>query len=372
MGWDPTQSGGKTADEIADLVHATQEHLIKRGALTNLMSDITDFVGFSQLLKRKQVAFKGGLDWRFDIIVDHNHSARHTKLYDTDQSNEVEALAKGIISPRFTTANYTYDEREPELQSADKEVIVRYVLKKNMQMRQSLAELIEADIWGSPEYADDKVTPYGFKFWFTRQSNSDAASHPNGGFDGKDPMLKTSSSDSTLKAVARAGLSSSTYARFANWAAQYADYGKADLIFKMRQAFRKTNFRSPITAVPEPTMATGRGIYSGDSVITALEDVLERQNMNLGNDIASKDGKVVFKGHPLTYVPVLDDDAAEPLYMIDWTSAGFGVLDGWIDKVSKPIIVPNMHNVRRVFLDSGWNMGCTNLRKNAVFSKAAA
>ena len=94
MGWNPIQSGGKTADEIADLVHGTQEKLIKRGALTNLMTDRTDFIGYSQLLKRKEVAFSGGIDWRFDIIVDHNHTARHTKLYDTEAYAKEELRAE--------------------------------------------------------------------------------------------------------------------------------------------------------------------------------------------------------------------------------------------------------------------------------------
>lgn len=368
MPYDPTQGGGRTPEEIADLLHGTQEKLIKRGALTNLMTDLTEFVGYKMLMKQKEVAFKGGIKWRFDCIVDHNHSAKHTKLYDTDVSSEVEALVKGEVGPRYTTANYTYDLREPELQSTDNEVIVRYVLKKNMQMRQAHAELMETDVWGGPARKDDDMTPYGFKFWFTPQSNADALTNPNGGFDGKDPMLATSASVATKVAVARAGISSSTYARWANWAAQYASVDKTDLIFKMRKAVRRTNFRSPITAVPEPTLATGFGIYTTDDVITQLEDILERQNMNLGNDIASKDGKCVFKGHPLTYVPSLDDDADHPLYMIDWKTVGFGVNPGWLEKTSKPMEVPNMHNVRRVFLDTGWNMVCTNLRRNAVFT----
>ena len=58
--------------------------------------------------------------------------------------------------------------------------------------------------------------------------------------------------------------------------------------------------------------------------------------------------------------------------MIDWTSVGFGIIPGWFDKTSKPVEVPNMHTVRRVFVDTGWNMVCTNLRKNAVFSLATA
>ena len=368
VSWNPVTDGPRSPEQIADLLALTQEKLIKRGTLVNLMTDLTEFVGYKNLLKAKEVAFAGGLKWRFDVIVDHNHTAKHTKLYDTDVSNEVEATTKGEVGPRYTTANYTYDLREPELQSTSKEVIVKYVLKKNMQMRQAHAELMEADVWGGPATATDDTTPFGFKYWFTPQSAANFALHPNGDFDGVDPMLKKSDTDQTLVAVARAGVTSSQYSRFANWACRYKAVSKEDLIFKMRRAVRRTNFRSPIQTTPEPTLSTGFGIYTTDDVITTMEDILERQNMNLGNDVASKDGKCVFKGHPLVYVPYLDKNADQPLYMIDCKTVGFGVNPGWLEKTSKPMEVPNMHNVRRVFLDSGWNMVCTNLRRNAVFT----
>lgn len=370
MAYNPLTAGAKTADEIVDLVHATQEKLIKRGALTNLMTDTTKFVGYTELLKRKQVKFQGGIDWRFDVIMDHNHTARHVGLYETDTANHVDALVKGVVSPRFTDASYVFDVHEPELQSGSAERIVEFVREKYMQAQQSAVELCETDIWGTPEYADDKKTPYGIKFWITRQSNADAQTNALGGFDGKDPSLKTSASVSTPKTVARAGISSATYSRWANWAAQYAAVTKADLVAKMRKAARKIKFVSPIQMVPAPTLSSGTGIYCGDNTLTALEDILEAQNMNLGNDLASKDGKCVFKGAPIIYVPALDDDAGEPIYMLDWSTMGFGVTAGWFEKTSSPIIVPNMHNVRQVFLDSGWNMVATNLRNQAVISKA--
>jgi len=86
--------------------------------------------------------------------------------------------------------------------------------------------------------------------------------------------------------------------------------------------------------------------------------------------MASQDGRAVFKGTPLTYVPKLDDDSTDPVYMIDWNWMAVGVVDGWEQNLSKPMVVPSKHTVRRVDLDASLNMVCTNLRRQAVFSKA--
>jgi hypothetical protein len=93
--------------------------------------------------------------------------------------------------------------------------------------------------------------------------------------------------------------------------------------------------------------------------------------MNLGNDMASKDGRTLFKGTSVTYAPYLDADVADPVYMLDWKWMGLGVLSGWENQLSKPYKVPNMHLVERVDLDCSLQMACTNLRRQAVISKAA-
>jgi hypothetical protein len=111
------------------------------------------------------------------------------------------------------------------------------------------------------------------------------------------------------------------------------------------------------------------GIYTNDTVIGLLEELLETQNMNLGNDIASKDGRTVFKSTPITYAPKLDDDSTDPVYMLDWKWLSVGVLAGWENNLSSPYMVPGKHLVRRVDLDASLNMICTDLRHQAVLSK---
>ncbi len=114
----------------------------------------------------------------------------------------------------------------------------------------------------------------------------------------------------------------------------------------------------------------GNGIYTNSDVIGLLEEVLEAQNTNLGNDLASKDGRAVFKSTPIVYVPKLDADSQDPVYMLDWKHMRIGAQAGWENNMTAPYPVPGMHTVRRVDMDASLNMVCTNRRRQAVISKA--
>ena len=92
--------------------------------------------------------------------------------------------------------------------------------------------------------------------------------------------------------------------------------------------------------------------------------------MNLGNDVASKDGRAHFKSTPFTYVPYLDNDDKDPVYLLDWRWMAIGVLEGWENQLTKPYMVPNKHLVRRVDRDCTMQMACTNVRQQSVINKA--
>ena len=361
-----------------DIVKATAELLIQQGAFTNLLSDLNEYTILNRVMPSHKKVFDGGLDWTFMAAIAANNSgngtAKFTGLFENDDINRSDVLVQGKVSPRFLTASYIYDKREPVLNSGEATkskmlALVNFVKLQMETMYQSAYDKLETALAGSPTYADDKKTPHGIAFYLQKQSNSDAASHTTGGFDGKDPQLATSATVATKVASPRCNISSSTYARWANWAAQYAAVSKEDLVKKMRIAAHKINFRSPL-ALTDPKLSTGRSILTNLNVLQEIETILEAQNMNLGNDLASKDGKTLFKGCPVEYVPIFDNDAQDPIYMIDWKTLCFGTVAGWDKKVSAPKEDNAQHNTMKGFLDMAVEMVCTNLRNQAVIAKA--
>ena len=347
------------AKEIDDFVAATMELMIQKGTFTNLLSDRNDYPAIRELMDKHKKLYQGE-DWTFNVAIAENNNgngtAKFTKLFDTDASDRVDVMKKGKVSPCFVTANYTYDVREKVLNSGSQVQRIDFIKEQMTLMYQSYYELIEGAFWGMPTNASDDKTPFGIKFWLrpatkTGMGNFEAVNPASGWF--------------------RAGIDSTAYPRWANWSAQYKDVSAADLIKKMRYAARKTNFKSPLK-VGEPTLGKGRAVYANTDTVIAMEEILEAQNMNLGNDLASKDGKTLFKSNPVYSVTSLDSDATAPVYMIDWSTLGMGILAGWDKHVSAPEKVANQHNVRAVFLDGSMNFVCTNLRNQAVISKASA
>jgi hypothetical protein len=340
-------------ENYADAALLTLEKLIQRGAFVDLQVDLQDHVAVREMWKGRQKQFAGGDPWRFDIQTDHNHSTRAVGLYQADGSAFGDTMAKGVIHVRHVNSHYTYDLREKAFQKGGTE-IVNLIKTKYVAMMISFYEWLEEICWSNPD--NDGLTPFGIAHYVTRAA-ADAE-----GFNGVDP---------TGFPLGRSEILVAAQPRYNNYNAQYVAVSKEDLIRKMRRASRQTKFRSPVSHAEPVLGGMKNGIYVNNDVIGLMEEILEDQNMNLGNDMASKDGRAHFKGTPVVYAPYLDADAADPVYMLDWKWLAIGVLAGWENEMTKPYPVPDMHNVRRVDLDASMNMACTNLRRQTVISKAA-
>ena len=338
--------------DIDDAVLLTQERLVERGAFLDLQTDLTDHIAVREMWKGRQKKFSGGDGWDFQAQIDHNHSARTVGLYETDGSALTDTFITGSVDPRHINAHYIYDQREPAFQKGGV-AIVDLVKSRYVAMMVSLYELMETILWSKPVDSTDKKTPFGIQYWITKSASE--------GFNGGNPSGFS---------AGKAGIDQGTYARWANWTAQYAGVTKEDLLRKMRRAHRKSQFRSPVSHAQPELGSMSNGIYTSDPVIGLMEELLEDQNMNLGNDLASKDGRTLFKGTPITYAPKLDDDAQNPVYMLDWKWLAVGILEGWENQLTKPYMVPDKHLVRRVDLDCTLQMICTNLRRQAVLATA--
>jgi len=339
--------------EIDDAVLLTQESMIKKGAFLDLQTDLTDHIAVREMWKTRQKKFEGGYPWQFQAQIDHNHSAKAVGLYETDVSSLTDTMIQGEVSVRHVNAHYIYDLREPDFQRGGA-ALVDLVHTRYIGMKVSFFEYLETILWSKPTDSTDLKTPYGLTYWVTKGTAGQE------GFYGLNP---------TGFSAGRAGISSSTYARWANWFADYSDVSKEDLIRKMRKAHRNIQFRSPIEHSQPDLAAMKNGIYTNDATIGIMEEILETQNMNLGQDLDSQGGRTVFKGTPIQYAPKLDADTQNPIYMIDWKWLAIGVQPGWENNLGKPYMVPDKHTVRRVDLDASLNMVSTNLRKQAVFAQ---
>jgi hypothetical protein len=338
-------------NEIDDAVLLTQNSLVKRGAFVDMQTDLSDHVAVREIWKGRQKKFTGGLNWEFEVQTDHNHSARAVELYEQDGSSLNDTMIKGEVSIRHVNAHYIYDQREKSFQQGGT-AIVDMVRSRYVAMMISFYELLEEFLWSKPVDSSDNKTPYGLAFWVVKNALE--------GFHGGNPAGF---------ADGRAGISTVTQPRYANWTAKYEHISKEDLIRKMRKAHRLIQFRSPVSHATPVLSGMSNGIYTNDAVIGLLEELLEQNNMSLGNDLAGKDGKTLFKSTAVTYAPKLDDDATDPVYMLDWKWLAVGVMEGWENNLSSPYMVPGMHLVRRVDLDASLNMVCTNPRRQCVISK---
>ena len=341
---------GLSYSQIADAALLTLNSFVKKGSFVNMQTDLTNHVAVHEMWKKKKKVFTGGENWEFQVQMDHNHSAKPVGMFQQDSSALEDTMVTGEIPARHVNAHYIYDLREKAFQRGGA-AIVDLLLTRHTAMMVSFFEYMEDMFWSKPTDSSDVLTPYGIAYWVVKNAVK--------GFNGGNPTGFTSG---------RAGIDSSTYPRFSNYTAPYTAVSKTDLLRTMREAHRVTQFRSPVNHAT-PDMGMGNGIYTNNDTIGLLEEVIETQNMNLGNDLASKDGQVMFKSTPITYTPKLDDDSTDPIYMLDWSKMSVGVMAGWEDQMTAPYMVPGKHLVRRVDKDVSLNMICTDPRRQTVISK---
>lgn len=350
------------AENIADLVVATLREL-GRGKWTDLASDLQEYHFLPQILKKERVQFSGGYGIRRTIMVDHAHSAKHTGLFAIDDVNVPDLMQTITMEWRHTTTSWAFDEREPEMNSGA-EKIYDVVKSRRAAAMISLAELMEETFWELGDDFSDGLTPAGIYYWITKYP-SGASSPASGGFLGGNPV----DGGGTELTAGAGGLSSDDYAKWKNYAGKYTSVTKDDLIALMRKAARYTKFKAP---VPMPSYARGsdrKGFYTNYDVLGTMERLAEAQNENLGNDLASKDGDVLFHGRPVQWVPQLDDDAGDPVFGVNWSEFYPYFLKGEYLKDSGPKDAPQQHRVKNMFVDLTWNTVCTNRRKQFVLSK---
>ena len=342
-----------TVEQITDLVTTTQKEL-GRGKWEDLSTDLQDYEVLPRLLKKEKVKYGGAQGIQWNVQVTNSGAAKHVGLFGVDDVNVGDVMKTASIPWRHTTTNYAFDRREKAINSGAA-AIVDLIKVRRIDAMQSLADLMEDCFWSKPSDSTDDITPFGIDYWLVYNATE--------GFHGGNPSGFTDGA---------AGLSSTTYPRWANYSGQYTTVSKADLIRKLRKAHRLTDFKSPVDI---PDYRTGRGqtftLYVNEATIAAMEDLGEAQNENLGRDLAPMDGSMSFRKCPIRYIPKLDADTNNPIIGMNWGTFEIAFLKGEYMREDPPSRAPNQHTVLQCFIDLSWNLVCRNRRRNYIISKGS-
>lgn len=342
--------------DIADLVAATLD-VPEKNKLVDLVSALQHYPGYKILLGDGGVRVKmdDGVYLSWDVLVQAGNNARFVGIGEKDVADVLDGIAKAQVPWSHFTSNWSYDEKEIAMQGTEKKVVDLILTRRAMDTVDVAAKLEDA-FWGRPASATDVKTPLGLQYWIVVNATK--------GFNGGAPYGSTV-----------AGINCTTYDTWRNWTAQYTAVTKADFCKLIREGMVKTKFQSPITLPSAP--ASGQkmwGMYCGYALLSALEDLLEAQNDNLGNDIAPKDGMVMFRRNQVDYIPQLDAlDAGTPkmpFYGINWSAFQVVGLRGEFWKETKPLRSGTQHSSWTAHRDLSFQIKCLNRRTNLVLYSA--
>jgi len=354
-------TNGLRPEQIDDLVNNTL-HKFDKDRWTDISLELQQYFAYDNMLLGERIGVDGGDQLQWQVKVRNTGSAKNTGMYAVDDV-KVSDVSKSCLLPwTKQTCNMGYDVDEPAFNTPDAVRILALIKLRRHDALTSYAELMEQNFWGYPANLTDEselVKPRGVPYWIVKNSSK--------GFEGL-----AQSGHTTV-----AGLNPSTYNMWRNWTDTYKVIDKHDLVRKLREACTKCKFKAPVpypsttnTSAPRYVMPT---TYE---VISKFEEIVESQNSNLGNDIASKDGQVLFRRTPFIWVPYLDNAAgaatvygANPIYGINKDSFSMVFKRGSFMRRSPVLTAPEQHTVRHIHWDTWMQFRCVDRRGNFHISQ---
>jgi len=333
--------------DISDMLTTTL-HDLGRGRFYQIAQELVEYLVLGRLLRRTNVRIQSsGIGIKETLMTKTGGTARWVGLGEEDAINYIDVLDQLTVVWCRLTDNMAW-ERRMLLENRGEARINNVIKPQRVAMMLRIADALEEGYFGAPDASDVKK-PWGLKYWIVKNATT--------GFNGGLPSGFTTVG----------GVSLTDSPTFKNYTFIYTDVSKDDLIKKMRTAHRKTRWRSPYkTSQMKSEFGERRQIFVNEATISDIEDVGEAQNENLGRDIASLDDEIVFKKHPIRYVPYLDSDTTNPIYMNDVDTLVPFVLKGDYLRESDAARSPKQHNVFEVHVDLSINFVCPNRRANVV------
>lgn len=345
---------GVTIDQLQDLLKTTLENLPSgefEVALKYQSYPVCD-----KWFRRDRRRLTSGTSISRRIQLKTNGSARHVALYEPTPNNQVDTMAKIDVDWVYTEAKMHYEAHELTMNRSPSK-LVDLIKERRVAAYMDLADLIENDLWQTPQSSSDTRSPLGVPYWLSYVSKGTV--DYTGGFNGTQVVYGDGTTSNSIGGI-DATLPENS--RWANWCANITGMNMST-IDTLRRAIRRVKFRPPenvrdLYRVPSSRMA----IYSNQDYADEYERLVNAGPDNRNGDLNRFYGDLYFKGIPWIAVPALDSNAYRPIFGINHQYFFPYILGDWWLKEDKPIRDRGQRLVFTVGVDCAYQTFCLNRR----------
>jgi hypothetical protein len=339
--------------QISDITTTTLRNF-DRPKYNQIAQAVQRYLAFTKIFKEEKVQEDDGYGIQRDVMLSLSNNARSVGLYQKDNINVQDVNQVIKVDWRHQVTGWAIERREI-LENTGASRIVDLIKQRRVDAMIGLAALYENMFWSKPATSTDATTMFGVLYWLVYSATT--------GFNGGNPTGFTAGAGA---------LDSTVYSAWQNYTAQYTYVSKQDLILKLRTGYYLTEWESPVD-IPDFRRGRGQdyGFYMNIGTLLAMETLGEAQNENLGRDLASMDGQMTFRRHPLVHAPQLNTlTTSNPIYGLNWSWFYPVFLRGDFMRESPPYWLPEQHNTQVVYIDNTVNTLCTDRRRQILIAQA--
>lgn len=345
------------ATDFADLVASTLKNLGPYDTVSNIAQDKQHYEVLSRWFQNYKDTLESGPSIQRNLLVGDgtDGAAEYNEVTAEDNVNLIDILKQITIPWRHAKTSWMV-VRQHVLMNRKPSAIVNYIQKQRDYAMLCFHKVLERKAWGTAPTSSDVLSPWGVRYWVVQNAST--------GFYGGSPTGDDLIAGINLTLLPVTG-------QFNNYSGTYAAATPGDLLAKMNTMHRKCGFVSPVT-MKEYSSGTGnmQRVYCNETSITGFEQMCMANGDLSLTDISKVNGlQLSFRNHPIKWIPELDAETNNPVYMLDHSTFKPVVLEG-DDMFETRNMAPRNHNIEQYFVDLSHNYECTNRRLNGVIYQA--
>ena len=335
---------------FADMVTSTLYELNK-GKFVFAGASLQKYVVMKRLLKENKIVQEGGRGIEQTLMLTHQNVARHCLPTDTDTASIPNVLTTMRVPWVHAETNWVI-LRQELLMNKGPARIVNEIKTRQLGARVSMAKELEEKFWSTTVPDSANVTdPWGIFYWLPSNATE--------GFNSGLPTGHTT----------KANVSPTIYPNFKGYTGTFNAYTDSSLLALLRRTARKINFETPASAEEMKKIGHAYVGYTGETNLNNLERLAEKRNDNMGAELMRYFGSVLFNKNRIEYVPYLDDNSNNPIFLLNHDTFFVYVLGGDYFHTTTYDPRPPQHNMVQTFEDLTYNYCFIDLRQNAHLYK---